>query len=97
MEFSYNLQISKRKTVVVTEEWAVLLWYYHTKTLELDFETFYNRLTWQILNEKGYFEEIIVPLAAVINIKNGVCVSKFYKTLQKIKPLSPSEMQKLRK
>lgn len=82
----------KEKYLVVDEEWAGLLYYFHCKALNLDFETFYDKIVWQILNQRGFFEEILQPLANILKIQKGIPADKFYHKLRTIKPLSPSQL-----
>jgi hypothetical protein len=84
----------KEKYFVVNDEWAGLLYYFHCKALTLDFESFYDKMTWQILNQRDFFEEILQPLASILKIEKGVPADKLYHKLRTIKPLSPSQLVK---
>jgi hypothetical protein len=93
----YPVKLGDKIYCTVDDEWAVLLWYYHLKAVEVKSEDFYDLIVQQILNEKGFFEEILVPLAKILKIKKGVPIDKFYKKLCQITPLSPSKIIEIRK
>lgn len=89
------MNIKAKNFFIVDQEWAIWLWFFHTKAMALDFDSFYQYILSIMLGDREFYKEFLLPLAQLLKIKNGVPADKFYKKLREILPPPPSELKKM--